>query len=372
MDNSIALQLVPDVLAARGGDLQAYGRLISRCRQLVSSIALAISRDLDASEDIAQQVFIAVWQQLPQLKEPASFLPWLRQITRYQAYHQLRANDARRQAAPEDSEVLLAEFIDPDANPELWHSRSQQAQLLQQFLDALPADSRDVLLLYYREEQSSQQVAALLGLSEAAVRKKLQRLREQLKAQWLARYGQLILSTAPTAGFSTALLLSLASLSPPAAAAVSSSLAAQAGKSGVWYWLSLLGGAAAGALLALVAVFYGMKPAIDRADSAEQKQALRQLRKRTLLWLTLFGIGWVAAYELTTGAWAPILMMSLLSVLLLTSQQQFWRLTAPTNDGSEAHQRRRRDLGWLCVGTLLGLCCGWAGMLLGLIQSGRW
>ena len=68
MDHSIELQLMPDVLAAQQGDMAAYQRLISRCRQMVSSIALAIVKDLDRSEDVAQQVFIHVWQQLPQLR----------------------------------------------------------------------------------------------------------------------------------------------------------------------------------------------------------------------------------------------------------------------------------------------------------------
>ena len=80
MDHSIELQLTPDVLAAQQGDMAAYQRLVNRCRQMVSSIALAIVKDLDRSEDIAQQVFIHVWQQLPQLREANSFLPWLRQI----------------------------------------------------------------------------------------------------------------------------------------------------------------------------------------------------------------------------------------------------------------------------------------------------
>ena len=127
MDHSIELQLIPDVLAAQQGDMAAYQRLISRCRQMVSSIALAIVKDLDRSEDIAQQVFIHVWQQLPQLREASSFLPWIRQITRYQAFHGLRDHKARRELDSDDAETVLAEFIDPDANPELWHGRAEQS-----------------------------------------------------------------------------------------------------------------------------------------------------------------------------------------------------------------------------------------------------
>jgi RNA polymerase sigma factor (sigma-70 family) len=379
MDHSIELQLMPDVIAAQQGDMAAYQRLISRCRQMVSSIALAIVKDLDRSEDIAQQVFIHVWQQLPQLREASSFLPWLRQITRYQAFHGLRDQKARRELDGDDAETVLAEFIDPDANPELWHGRAEQTRLLQQFLDALPAESREILLLFYREEQSSSQVAALLGISEANVRKKLQRVRESLKAQWLSRYGQLILSTAPGLGFSAALTTALATASPPAAAMAADQLSqtvVQGSAAGPLKLLALLGGAAIGALLAIAAVFYGMKPAIDRADSAEIAAQLRQLRRRTMAWMALFGLCWVAAYELTQSAWGPISCMTMLTLLLLSTQVQLRRLLAPqqarerASDPQAATRQRWQWLGCL-VGLVVGISAGWAGMIAGLFASGR-
>ena len=380
MDHSIELQLMPDVLAAQQGDMAAYQRLISRSRQMVSSIALAIVKDLDRSEDIAQQVFIHVWQQLPQLREASSFLPWLRQITRYQAFHGLRDQKARRELDSDDAETVLAEFIDPDANPELWHGRAEQSELLQQFLDALPAESREMLLLFYREEQSSSQVAALLGISEANVRKKLQRVRESLKEQWLSRYGQLILSTAPGLGFSAALTAALATASPPAAAMAADQLSqtvVQGSAAGPLKLLAILGGAAIGALLAIAAVFYGMKPAIDRADSAEIATALRQLRRRTMAWMALFGLCWVAAYELTTSAWGPISCMTMLTLLLLSTQVQLSRLLAPQQareraaDPIKAAATQRRQWLGCAVGTVVGIGSGWAGMIAGLIASGR-
>lgn len=384
MDHSIELQLMPDVLAAQQGDMAAYQRLISRCRQMVSSIALAIVKDLDRSEDIAQQVFIHVWQQLPQLREASSFLPWIRQITRYQAFHGLRDHKARRELDSDDADTVLAEFVDPDANPELWHGRAEQAQLLQQFLDALPAESREILLLFYREEQSSSQVAALLGISEANVRKKLQRVRESLKEQWLSRYGQLILSTAPGLGFSAALTTALAAASPPAAAMAADQLvqtaahsATQGTASGPLKLLAILGGAAIGALLAIAAVFYGLKPAIDRADSAELATQLRQLRRRTMVWMALFGLCWVAAYELTQSAWGPIGCMTMLTLLLLSTQVQLSRLLAPQQareraaDPIKAAATQRRQWLGCVIGTVVGIGSGWAGMIAGLVAAGR-
>ena len=64
MLTSVEQKLLPDVLAATAGDRSAFERLITQCRHTVAAIALAIVKDLDASEEVAQEVFIHIWQQL--------------------------------------------------------------------------------------------------------------------------------------------------------------------------------------------------------------------------------------------------------------------------------------------------------------------
>src|SRR4051794_5851125 len=78
------------VRAAAQGDAEAFARLVDASRTLVCSIALAILRDVEASQDVAQDVFLAAWRDLGKLRNPASFLPWLRQMTRNRAHHVLR------------------------------------------------------------------------------------------------------------------------------------------------------------------------------------------------------------------------------------------------------------------------------------------
>ena len=102
-----------DVMAAAGGDALAYARLVEQHQNLVSSIALAQVRDVAASEDVAQEVFLLAWAGLPRLRNPRSFLPWLRQLTRNRAVEFLRAHrPGAREAA---GDTLLAEL--PDERP---------------------------------------------------------------------------------------------------------------------------------------------------------------------------------------------------------------------------------------------------------------
>jgi DNA-directed RNA polymerase specialized sigma24 family protein len=78
--------LDPLVAAAADGDGAAFATLDSETSGLVSSIALAIVRDVDLSRDVAQDVFLAAWRDLRKLRNPSSFLPWLRQIARNRAH----------------------------------------------------------------------------------------------------------------------------------------------------------------------------------------------------------------------------------------------------------------------------------------------
>src|SRR5437868_10180368 len=79
-----------DVVSAASGDRDAFVRLVEAYADVVSSIALAIVRDLHASQDVAQEVFLVAWRDVRKLRNPSSFLPWLRQITRNRANQWLR------------------------------------------------------------------------------------------------------------------------------------------------------------------------------------------------------------------------------------------------------------------------------------------
>lgn len=371
---SIEQQLLPDVNAAIAGDMPAFGRLIKRCQNSVSSIALAIVKDLDASEEICQQVFIAAWQQLSSLQNPASFLPWIRQITRYRAYNYIRDQHDSRTERGEQAEALLAAFAS-DSTPDNELIRAEQADIIHEFLSALPAENREIVLLFYREEQNSQQVAELLGLNESNVRKKLQRVRELLKEQLLTRYGKLILTTAPGVGLSSAIMSALLLASPPTAAATASAIAAQS--SGVAKFGWLLGGAMIGALGGVLGVILGMRAPLKHAKSEGERQRLLQLRNRSIIWVLLAGVLLTLAYEFTAGAIAPVAAFTLFLAGLAYLQYGVWqaiepRLWAEAQQSTHAYKRYRRNILWCYIGMLGGACAGFTGVIAGLIKSGRW
>ena len=109
---SIDQTLERELPAAASGCQHAYGRIVLACQNTVTAIALAITRDRQASEDIAQEAFVKGWQQLHQLRSSTSFLPWLRQITRNLARDWLRAQRGRPLTG-EAAEVAMGMAADP-------------------------------------------------------------------------------------------------------------------------------------------------------------------------------------------------------------------------------------------------------------------
>jgi len=363
--------------AAARGDREAYGRIVAGCQRTVTSIALAIVRDVPASEDIAQEAFLSAWQNLRKLKNPGSFLPWLRQITRNLARDHLRGQVHRANPGG-DVEAIIASVADPHPGPAEQLADQQEQAAAADVIDQLPEDTREILLLYYREGQNTRQVASLLGMQDAAVRKRLSRARQQVRAELLQRLGEFAKSTAPGAGFTAAVAVALTVASPPAAAATALGLGALGSAKGVAkLGVGAIGGAAIGILGGLAGVWLGIRKLIRAPFDQREKRGLIAYGVLSSLLVIGFSIGitWLARVP----GWVPHLAFSMAFMVgiggscgvwlprILARRRQHERQVDPVR--AAAIESRERRFGRL--GMALGFTLGTAGLVLGLYLSGR-
>jgi len=368
-------QLHLDVLSAQSGDQKAFARLVNSTRNTVTSIALAIVKDIDGSEDVAQQVYIDIWHGLNKLKNHLSFMPWVRQITRYKAYNFLRDNKVKQKVSCDSEHELIVDFLKTDDTPASEHLREQQSVIVKSLIEQLPDDSREMILLYYREDCSTQQVAELLDVSDALVRKKISRARQTIKKQWLERYGEVLLSTAPTFGF-TALIISAATGSSPATASVLATSMASGKSTLLSKLLALMGGAMIGAALGALAVEWSSRLALKKLSEQQAKQTLKTYRTQTIAWIMVFGLLLAVAYEFTTGWIAPTITYILFTIglyLLLRRTIKHLDYYIFANKSLTEKQQRQRRIDKFCGfwGTIGGCLVGFIGLIIGLIGSGR-
>lgn len=221
--------LETDVLEAQAGNRQAFMRLVDATRSLVCSICLATVRDVSLSEDVAQNVFVAAWQDLGKLRSPASFLPWLRQLARNKAKETIRARvrfRGRHAAWPDSGDL---DVVDAHGDPASALIDQEEHLALAEAIEHLPDEAREVITLYYREGQSIRQVAALLGLGEDAIKKRLERARGVLKASVLERFAGSVTKTAPGAAFTATVAAAVLTSAKDAAAKASLTKAAVGG-----------------------------------------------------------------------------------------------------------------------------------------------
>lgn len=324
--DTLDLMLQRELPVAAAGCQQAYGRIVRACQNTVTAIALAITRDIAASEDIAQEAFLRAWQRLAQLHQPASFLPWLRQITRNLARDWLRAN-RHRALSGEAADLAIAMAADPAPSPADQLLQVEEEIAAFDIISALPEESRETLLLFYREGQSSRQVASLLGLSDAAVRKRLSRARASVRGELLRRFGEFARGSAPSVAFATAVTSATLLTAPGTASAAIVLTGMGVGKLGVSgltgsalggggaagalsLWLGLPSLFAAGAVLvAGVGTYWSCWYLLRFAQTAAEAAAIRRFLHITTLTSVLVVGSTLLLKRLDAGAWASLLLL---------------------------------------------------------------
>ena len=142
--------------ASQAGDVTAFGQLIERYHNLVCAIAYSRTGDRIASEDIAQETFLAAWRGIHGLREADKLRAWLCGIARNLASKSLRQ---RKHDDITDHEGQLA----GDAGPLDAMLTKELETTVWAALAKLPETYREPLVLFYREQQSIKDVARKLA-----------------------------------------------------------------------------------------------------------------------------------------------------------------------------------------------------------------
>ena len=159
------------VKAVLGGNRQAFGVLVKRYERPVRAVALGVLDDYHLASDVAQDAFVAAYENLPGLRKPAAFGPWLMKITRRCALDWARR---RRDEAP------LESVVPPTVrNPS--YQLDEERQWLLGVVIKLPKGERQVIMLRYFSGRSVKEVADILGRSVGTVTKQLSRAHKHLR-----------------------------------------------------------------------------------------------------------------------------------------------------------------------------------------------
>jgi RNA polymerase sigma-70 factor (ECF subfamily) len=156
---------------------EAIALLMPAFRRKVFGLAYSVLRDREAAEDVTQEVFIKVWRALPGFDGRASMSTWIYTIARNASLSALRAR--RPQSSLSDPEVMEAvEAINPVPSAEVMAERAAILRLV----DQLPTKQRQVVMLFYMDAQSCEEVATILAMPVGTVKTLLHRARARMSA----------------------------------------------------------------------------------------------------------------------------------------------------------------------------------------------
>ena len=155
---------------------EALAEILRAYRRKVFGLAYSFVRDREMAEDVAQEVFIKVWRSLSAFDARASLSTWIYTIARNTSLSALR--DRRRSGKLEDTSAAEVELASESGAVEL---AAENASLLR-LIERLPDKQRRVILLFYMQEQSHEEVATMLAMPVGTVKTLLHRARASLAA----------------------------------------------------------------------------------------------------------------------------------------------------------------------------------------------
>ncbi len=167
MTNAEDLILVRRALQA---DPESFGQLCRRYYSSLVAVADAILLDHHLAEDAAQEALAHACRQLPRLKKPELFGPWVAAICRNVAKDMLRDRQRQRMPVPD------GQAQEPDCPDD------RQTEVVAEALQRLPQHLREVVYLRFYNGLSYQQIAGVLGASQESIDGRLRRAKKRIAA----------------------------------------------------------------------------------------------------------------------------------------------------------------------------------------------
>lgn len=163
------------------GEVEAYAELVARHRDRLVRYALRMLADADEAEDVAQETFVRAYRSLATCEDPSRFGGWIFSILANRC-RTAGARRARREAVFVSNETGVEVWADNCASDVVAEASGISTEHMERALIALNAAHREAFLLKYVEEMSYDEMAVLTGAGVSALKMRVSRAREFLRA----------------------------------------------------------------------------------------------------------------------------------------------------------------------------------------------
>jgi RNA polymerase sigma-70 factor (ECF subfamily) len=162
------------------GDQQAYAVLVNRYQAYVFTLALRIVKNREDAEEVAQDIFIKAYRYLADFKGASKFSTWLYTIVNNTCITFLRKKKLDTHSLDKEGVFEVADSQDSGLRANLVEQKSKVA-MVNNAISLLSPDDAEVITLFYKSEQSLEEIAQILRVETNTAKVRLHRARTRLK-----------------------------------------------------------------------------------------------------------------------------------------------------------------------------------------------
>ena len=170
------------VLRCQSGDVDAMGTLITRYQHWVYNIAYGILGHHQDAEDVAQDAFLSVWENIGKFEFRSRFSTWLYRIVKNKCFNQIDQYQRRKTDPMEIDDTQPWVPLDT-ATPEDEALRSEEKDIVHSALAKLKDSYREILVLRELRELSYEEISEILDCTLGRVKSRLHEARKALKTE---------------------------------------------------------------------------------------------------------------------------------------------------------------------------------------------
>jgi len=162
------------------GEQNAYAEIVNRYQSYVFTLTMRFTKNREDAEEVSQDIFVKAYRSLADFRGASKFSTWLYTIVNTTCITFLRKKRLDVQSLDNEKVFESVENHDSGFNANQVENKSKLV-MVNQAINMLSADDAEILTLFYKLEQSLEEIAQVLKLETNTVKVRLHRARQRLK-----------------------------------------------------------------------------------------------------------------------------------------------------------------------------------------------
>ena len=162
------------------GEYNAYATLVERYQNFVFTIVLRYVKGREDAEEVSQDVFVKAYRSLADFKGSSKFSTWLYTITYNTSVTFLRKKKMETRSLDDENTFVQLENQESSFNANLMEQKSR-VNRVNEAISQLSADDAQIISLFYKGDQSLEEIGVIMGMDANTIKVRLHRARHKLK-----------------------------------------------------------------------------------------------------------------------------------------------------------------------------------------------